>query len=72
MIIYVAWRCFNMREFFTDTLTNKKMIFTANNVKYVLISFDEMKQEYQDKIISELLSNNDYMNNKGFYKMISY
>lgn len=64
MIIYVAWRCFNMREFFTDTLTNKKMIFTANNVKYVLISFDEMKQEYQDKIISELLSNNDYMNNK--------
>lgn len=81
IIIYLTWKCFNMKEFFADSLNNKKITFTANGNKYTIISFDELKPEYQDKIISQLSQNNEFINlkesvddikNKIFYKTPLY
>lgn len=78
LIIYLTWRCFNINEFFVDLIENKKVTFKSQGVNYILISFEDMKEEYQKKIIDELLKNTEFINmkenindinNKLFYKV---
>ena len=77
MIIYLTWKCFNMSEFFADIIKNKKVLFKSDSEIYILITFEDMKEEYQNKIIDILLKNTDFINmqetttdirNKLFYK----
>lgn len=64
MIIYLTWKCFNFNEFFADIMENKKVLFKSNSENYVLISFEDMKEEYQKKVVDELLKNTEFINMK--------
>lgn len=78
MIIYLTWKCFNFSEFFADIMENKKVLFKSDEETYILITFEDMKEEYQKKIIDILLKDTEFMNmqenindvnNKIFYKV---